>query len=180
MKRLITIAGAIIALLVLHDLPVYAADLEQVTENMVLETSTDTEMYESPSETSAVIAALAQGTTVITLSQSENGWCRVSEKDQTGYIRLDNLKSVGDKESLEQEFRQNADNDEMLMNELERIRSQKLQSGIWGTIIVVLVAAMFTAGILSARRKNKEEANQQEVQEGECTNETDNSDTLLQ
>lgn len=158
MKKLITMAGVIAVMFILRCLPVYAADLEQVTENMVLETSTETLLYESPTENSAVIATLPQGTTVITISQAENGWCEVFQKDMTGYVRLEQLKSIGDKAALDQEFRQNADNDEMLMNELERIRSQKLRSRIWGTIIVVLVVAMFAVGIFSAKKKNEEEA----------------------
>lgn len=161
MKKVIALAGAIMAMLLLHSVPAYAADLEQVTENMVLETSEEAIMYESPSENSAVIATLEQGTAVITGAAAENGWCAVTAKELTGYVKLEKLKSIGDKAALEEEFQIQADNNAMLMNELERLRSQRLQTRIWGSIIVILVAAMFGVGIYSARKKNKEEANRQ-------------------
>lgn len=102
MNRLFVMAGSTVLILsVLLGLPVYAADLEKITGNMVLETSTEAELYESASGQSGVITTLEAGTIVFTTEDAQDHWCRISAGGYSGYIKVEQLKTMGDKDLID-------------------------------------------------------------------------------
>lgn len=143
------------AMTLLLSMTVCAADLEQVEENMVLETIEETALLEKAESTAAEVYRVAGGTTVIVLEAEKDGWCKVSGQGQEGYVKVSALKTVGDKEALDKEFDEVKDTVCLIFDEVIARESEMKQARIWGTIIVVLVVAIFGVGIASALKKNK-------------------------
>lgn len=129
---------------------VVAAEAET---NMLVQVLEDISMYEAPNEESEVIGTLSAGDPAICVEQEMDGWIKISYQELAGYTRVENVKLPNDEE-LNQEFEQIANQNALLINELEYTELQKKQKTTWGIIIGVLVVAIFAVGIASAMMKN--------------------------
>ena len=68
MRRLLIVA--VFLMIVIWKTPVLAADLSEITENMVLETGVDAKLYEEASDKSELVASLVAGTVVFTVEDA--------------------------------------------------------------------------------------------------------------
>lgn len=146
MKKWFVMAGISLMLLIILRMPVYAADLDEIIGNMVLETSTQAELYKTASDQAEVVASLEAGTAVFTTEKAENNWCRISAGEYTGYIKVECLKTIGDRDLIDQELEQNMSYDHRNYDEAQQLEDQKNREKIIGKATLVLVAAVFVAG----------------------------------
>ncbi len=74
---------------------VYAADADDIKKNRVFQVSSDVELHAEPDPASEITAMLPGGTPVIIREDVQDGWCRVSYSEQTGYVQISFLATVG-------------------------------------------------------------------------------------
>ena len=180
MKKKIKMLMTIIAICLMGCMQVSA---QEIDANVLLQLTQDVKLYENPDESSTVVGELKAGTPVISGEKNEDSWIRISYQELSGYTKLENVQiltddtlnqnqaadntvsdenQTADNDTLDQEFERIANENELLINELEYDKAQRRQKMIWGTVIAVLVVAIFAAGIISAVKKNKREKGQEE------------------
>lgn len=134
-----------------------AAEKTELTVNSFYQINEDTQMRESASEAAKVVQELTAGDTVMVTAYTDGEWCTVSKGDKTGYVPISVLTSIGNVDTLNAEFDSIGNDYETIYVEMLELKRQKRNRTIWGSIIVVLVIAIFGVGILSAVKKNREE-----------------------
>lgn len=144
-------------IMVLGCMPVYAAELEQVQKNMVLETIHEVDLLEQPDTAAKAIGTLQAGTPVVVMEDGIEEWCKVASQELTGYIKISELKTLGNQDDLNAEFEKIGNTVQLVFDEIMIRENEEKQARIWGTIIVALIVAIFGVGIVSAIRKNKVE-----------------------
>lgn len=132
---------------------VQASEEPVIAGNVLLETVQDALLLAEPDEQSDVVTNLPAGTPVFSVESSEGTWIKVSYQEYSGYTLLQNVQTYHSEE-LEQEFEQQAEQNVLLINELEYMETQKKQKTTWTVIIAVLVVAIFAVSIASAVLKN--------------------------
>lgn len=146
MKKLLVVASTeVIALVVLY-MSAYATGLDEITVNMVLETSAQADLYEEPSDESKLVTSLEAGTVAFTAENADNSWCKISAGDYTGYIKVEYLKIIGDQNLINQEFEQSMNDNHMLYDEIEQLKEQNSQREIIRMLITGLVIAVIVTG----------------------------------
>lgn len=159
MNRVFVMAGMVLILSVLLGMPVYAADVEKITENMVLETRTEAELYETASEQSGIITTLDAGTVVFTTENAQDNWCRISAGGYSGYVRTAQLKTMGDAELIDQDLERDIGQYRRAYDQTQQTEKQKSQTGVWGIITLGLVViALAAGGILAKIQTAKKDA----------------------
>lgn len=136
----------------------HAAEQKQITVNSFYEVNESTRIMQEADSNSTVVTELSTGDTIMVIGYDGGDWCQVSRGEDKGYVQIGKLTPIGDVDTLNNEF-ENIGNDYVNIYEevLERQKQRRSQM-IWGSIIVVLVViAIFGAGIVSAVKKNKEE-----------------------
>ena len=155
MKKWIREMVVIAVVVLLGSMPVSAAELEQVQKSMVLETVGEVELLDKPVATAQVVCTLSAGTAVVVLEDEDNDWCKVTYQEQEGYLEVSMLKTLGNQKELNAEFDKISNTIQLFFEEIITRENQQKQARIWGTIIVVLIVAIFGVGIASAVKKNK-------------------------
>lgn len=150
MRKKIGMLMMALSIWIIGTMLVVAAEAET---NMLVQVLEDISLYEAPNEESEVIGTLSAGDPAICVEQAVDGWIKISYQELAGYTRVENVKLPNDEE-LNQEFEQIANQNALLINELEYTELQKKQKTTWGIIIGVLVVAIFAVGIASAMMKN--------------------------
>lgn len=156
MKKVIGKVLIGIATVMLGCITVCGAELESVQKNMVLETVEEVELREEPASTGAVVALLQTGIAVVVSEDGNGDWCKVIYQEQEGYLPVSMLKTLGNAEELNSEFDKISQTVQLAFEEIMTREHEELQARIWGSIIVVLIVAIFGVGIASAVKKNKE------------------------
>lgn len=151
--RFIGVLGIIMVWL-LGTMTVAATQNTEIDANILLEITQDTQLYEKPDDQAAVVGTLKTGTPVFSVEPSQENWCKVSYQDMSGFVPISTIR-IYNSEELEQELKQAGESNKLLFEEIEYVKTQKREKVMWGSVIVVLVAAMFTVGIVSAVLKNK-------------------------
>ena len=158
MKKILIMMTAVIWTLLTMSVPVNAAETSTTVAGSVLKADVDMEVHQEADETSEVTAVLEAGTVVlVTDVDAGEGWCRISVKETTGYVRTDHLVPLVSSEEMELEFEQIGNNYHMVFNEVEQLEKQRSQTKMWGAVIAVLTIGLFAAGILPVIRKNRED-----------------------
>lgn len=114
-------------------------------------------MRENASESAKEVQELVAGDTVMVTAYTDGEWCTVSKGDKTGYVPINALTPIGNVDTLNAEFNSIGNDYESIYEEMLELQRQKRNRMIWGSIIVVLVIAIFGVGIVSAVKKNREE-----------------------
>lgn len=156
MKKMISKVVMVIAIMMLGCMTVCGAELESVQRNMVLETVEEIELRIEPETTAKVIATLQAGTVVVVAEDVNGDWCKVTCQEQEGYLPVAKLKTLGNTEELNSEFDKISQTVQLAFEEIMTREHEEMQARIWGSIIVVLIIAIFGVGIASAVKKNKE------------------------
>lgn len=144
-----------IAVMILSGITVYASDLDHVQKDMVLETIEEVSLHEAARENAKIVATIPAQTSVLVVEEAENGWCKVTSQEQTGFAKISELKTLGNKDELDAEFDKVNETVLLAFDEIMTREKEARQARIWGSIIVVLIVAIFSVGIVSAIRKNK-------------------------
>lgn len=144
-----------ITVMLLGCITICAAEVETVQKNMVLETVKETQLLEAPNTTAKPVVTLQAGTPVFILEDESDGWCKVSSQEQEGYMKASELKRLGNQEELNAEFDKIGNTVQLVFDEIVTRENEEKQARIWGTIMVVLIAAIFGVGMVSALKKNK-------------------------
>lgn len=129
--------------------PKVSASETRVEADALLRLLQDTTLMEEADEASAPVAELLEGTTVISVEASADGWIKVQYQGKTGYIPL-NSGGLRDNEGLDEEFEQLANEYRLIFEVIEYKQTQSRQNLIWGIVIAALVVAVFAVGIASA------------------------------
>lgn len=160
MKKVLIVAMAAIWML-LSAVPVTAKAAEKTNAAVagtILKTDADVEVYQEASETSEVTTMLETGTVVmVTDEDAGEGWCRISVRETTGYIKTGHLVPLVSSEEMDQEFEQIGNNYHMVFNEVQQVEKQRSQKKMWGAVIAILTAGIVAAGIIPVIRKNRED-----------------------
>ena len=157
MKKVLGMAAVMWALLMAVFMPVSVMAADTITIGTVLKTEKDTDVYKEASEASGTAAVLKAGTVVHVTDNTPEGWCGISSKEVSGYVKTEALVPITDSDEMSQEFEQIGNRYHMIFNEVQQSKKQQSQEKIWGAVIIVLlVAGILAAGIIPVLKKNKE------------------------
>ncbi len=132
-----------------------------ITEmNQVMTVATDCEATELPDDDSAGITSYCAGASVWVVGETDDGWYKVSYQGKEGFIRKEYIEGLQvemeDKEmveineaGLDAEMEAMEAEGKMVVEEVERQRSEAKRSRVWTIVIVVLVIGIFVTGIIS-------------------------------
>lgn len=134
----------------------FICQASELKENTLYQLQEDTSVYESEDANSNVIAQLSAETGVICIS-SDSEWAKIQYQDVQGYVPTKVLKMYGDQEALAVEFSQVGEENDLRYERMEAYIQQQKEARLWGTVIAVLVIAIFGVGIISAIKKNKQQ-----------------------
>lgn len=165
---------------------VHAGDIEFTECSKLMEAVASVDATEQPDVNSAVITTFEQGTPVLVTGESEAGWYRITFQGQEGYVRMDAVKMAvqveGESlEELDRELDEMEQTNRIILEEVERMRTEQKRSMIWTVIIIILVISIFVVGIYSTIKASSKDA--EDAEAGEKTkrriNEEDISDIYL-
>lgn len=165
--QIVTAVFIILAGVMIHSQSCYAVEETEITVNSFYQVNTDTQMKENASESAQTVQELKAGDTVMVTAYADGAWCMASIGDKTGYVHIAELTPIGNVDNLNAEFNSIGNDYESIYEEVLELQRQKKNRMIWGSIIVVLVVAIFGVGIVSAVKKNKEEQNQKQQSQEE-------------
>ena len=115
------------------------------------------EAKELPDDNSASVITYQSGQSVFVTGETADGWYKVSYQDKEGSVRKSLLFiQEFDVEGLDKEFQELEMESKILVEEVERYRTEARRSRIWGIVIVLLVAGIFVTGIISTKRMERE------------------------
>ena len=137
----------------------FVCQASELKENALYQLQEDTNVYESAKDDSKVVAELSAGTGVICIS-ADTEWAMIQYQDIQGYIPAKVLKLYGDEDALNAEFAEVQEENDLRYERMEAYIEQQKSARLWGSIIVILVIAIFGVGIFSTVKKNKQEKEQ--------------------
>ena len=106
---------------------------------------------EEPDENAAVTISYHDGDHIYVTEQTADGGYRVRYQDLTGYVRREQVAEIElDVEALDEEFAVEEAEGKLVVEEVERQRTEVRRSRIWGAVIILLVLGVFATGIISA------------------------------
>lgn len=170
--RIVALFALMICFLGLTELMVMAqeeSDGIPVTEmNQIMTVQTDCDARQTPDENSEVMMSYTAGSTVWVIGETENGWYKVSYQGKEGYILIETVTDLQLQTETEQEesvtlteagldtemAALEAEN-EMIVEEVERLRAEEKRSQIWKIVIGLLVVGIFVTGIISTMQSKK-------------------------
>lgn len=157
-----------------------SAENFEITElNQIMSIGEACEARAFPDENASVLFGYETGASVWVTGETRDGWYRTSYQGQEGYllkknvvdlqIETENMGVVDVADSgLDEELAQTEVEGKIFVEEVERQRGERKRSRIWTTVILLLIAGIFTTGLLSIAQKNKSgkpETDQEENEE---------------
>ena len=128
-----------------------SAGITEVSRFMTAEG--EIEAKASPREDAETVIRYQSGDKIYVTGELADGWCRVRYQDMTGYIRPAQAAEIErDVEALDDEFAAAESEGKLVVEEVERQRTETKRSRIWGAVILLLVAGIFVTGIFSVVR----------------------------
>lgn len=133
-----------------------AGNVEITELNQIMNAREDLEVKAAPDETAETVFRYQGGDNVYVTGQTSDGWYRVRYQDIVGYIQAAQVAELElDVAALNEEFAVEEMEGALVVEEVERYRTEARRSRIWGTIIILLVAGVFATGIISTVRSGK-------------------------
>lgn len=133
------------------------AEEETIPANRLVRLTEDTDIKDTADDNAATVGSLSAGTGVISLEKSSDGWVNIKYQDIQGYVRISAVTTEPES-GLDAEFDEISNHVMLLFETYQYAISRKKQRFIWGTVIVLIVIAMFAVGIVSAVVKGKKES----------------------
>lgn len=133
-------------------------------KNQVMAAGEDIEVMAEPTEQSETVHVYEEGDSVLVIGEEQDGWYQIKYQDGTGYVPADSLTDLDiDVEGIDEEFKIEEEEGKLVVEVVERKRAEIRRARIWGTIIVILVIGIFSLGIFSAIKANKEQNGEKEA-----------------
>lgn len=117
---------------------------------------------EVPDENGAVIISYHDGDNIYVTGETADGWYRVRYQDLVGYVRIEQVAEIElDVEALNDEFAVEEEEGKLVVEEVEKQRTEARRSKIWGAVIILLVLGVFVTGIITTVRSGNDEDGQE-------------------
>lgn len=117
---------------------------------------------EEPDENAAVIISYHDGDNIYVTGETADGWYRVRYQDLVGYVRIEQVTEIElDVEALNDEFAVEEEEGKLVVEEVEKQRTEARRSKIWGAVIILLVLGVFVTGIITTVRSGNDEDGQE-------------------
>lgn len=123
-------------------------------KNVLIETTTETKLYEQPDTDSKELMTIEAHTQLFTQADQEGDWILVKKDGTDGYLQVSAI-TLFQADGISQEFEKKENGFDMFYRELTYYTKEKQQKIIWGITIGALVVAIFAVGIVSTVLKNK-------------------------
>lgn len=133
---------------------------DTITECSVIVTAAgEVDARRMPDDSAAVVISYHDGDNIYVTGETADGWYRVRYQDLTGYVRLEQVTEIElDVEALNEEFAVEEEEGRLVVEEVERQRTEIRRSKIWGAVIIILVLGVFATGIISAVKNGGKES----------------------
>ena len=159
-----------------------------ITEmNQVMTVLTDCDAREKPDKNSGIVMNYEAGASIWVTGESPEGWYRVSYQGKEGYVPQEaitelqvqmggtsedenNTDAIGDNNAaqsvtlkeagLDTEMAALEAENELIVEEVERMRSEAKRSQIWKIVIAILVIGIFVIGIFCTVQSKKKKKNE--------------------
>lgn len=130
-----------------------------ITECSLIATAVgEVDAKEKPDENAAVIISYHDGDNMYVTGETADGWYRVRYQDLVGYVRIEQAAEIElDVEALNDEFAVEEEEGRLVVEEVERQRTEARRSKIWGAVIILLVLGVFVTGIITTVKSGKDE-----------------------
>lgn len=127
---------------------------EGVSKNTILIAESDIEVKESADDSSQTLQVLQKGAYVYVEQEVDDTWCMVTYQDISGYVKCDQLKAADiDTEALAEEMADIEQEGEIVIEEVERVRTEKTSSIAWIIAIALVLWGIIMTGILCSTLK---------------------------
>ena len=176
MKAIVMIA-AILVMTAGYSASAHAQGEGEIKVSQFMTATQDLDAKAEPNNSADTIFSYEAGDSVLVTGETQDGWYIVYYQGMTGYIAQNTpggQNTLGDAdtsqgvlavqeidiEALDAEMDALQQEDKIIVEEVERYRAEMRRSRIWGTVIVLLVIAIFAVGIVStvrAEKKKKED-----------------------
>ena len=125
------------------------------------------EAKEAPEESAAAVAELPEGSQLLVTGE-ENGWYQIFYQGKTAYVPSDAVvaSTEVDQEALDQEMQKAEEEGTAFVESLETQRAAAQRSRIWQIVIIVLIAAVFITGVISAVKSAKTDKEKEAKEKG--------------
>ena len=125
------------------------------------------EAKEAPEESAAVVVELPEGSQLLVTGE-ENGWYQIFYQGKTAYVPSDVAvaSTEVDQEALDQEMQKVEEEGAAFVESLETQRTAAQRSRIWQIVIIVLIAAVFITGVISAVKSAKMDKEKEAKEKG--------------
>ena len=132
-------------------------ETESITniQGNIMMTLENTEGRIEPKKNAAVIIRIPEGTFIFVMGDEEDGWYESLYQGKTMYVLSEKLKETDmtDNPALKQEMEKAGEEDIAFIESLEQQRRAIARTKMWRLIIIILIAAIFLAGGVSALRE---------------------------
>ena len=127
------------------------ASEEVVSKNNIMIAEKDIEIKESADKSAETLQVLEKGAYVYVEHEVDDGWCLVKYQNISGYVKSKQLKEVDiDLEALKNEMDNIELEGKIVIEEVERVRTEQTRSYVWIIVVVVVLLGIIVTGILCA------------------------------
>lgn len=134
--------------------------------NQVMTVVNDCVAREFPDNNSKEVMSYSAGASVWVIGETEDGWYKVSYQGKEGYILKEYIGNLQvetedrgkveiNEAGLDAEMEAMESESKMVIEEIERQRSEAKRSRVWTIVIVALVIGIFVTGIISTVNSGK-------------------------
>lgn len=115
----------------------------------------NTEGRIEPKKNAEVIIQIPESTFIFVIGDEKNGWYEFLYQGKAIYVLSEKLKETDmtDNPALKQEMEKAGEEDSAFIESLEQQRRAIVRTKMWRLIIIILIAAIFLAGGVSALRE---------------------------
>lgn len=186
-KRMVKIVLTLVVTLFMtvgYPISAHANAEGEITISQIMTAMQNIDAKAEPNSNAETIFSYEAGASVLVTGETEDGWYIVFYQGKTGYIDpntpIDPATSIDsnktqtilevqeiDIEALDAEMEEMQIESQIIVEEVERYRTEARRSRIWGTVIVILVIGIFAVGIVSTVRAEKKKKEGQGISEGQ-------------
>ncbi len=137
-----------------------SSDISEMSQLMTAQE--DVDMKTAPEDGAEVIRSYQKGDSVFVTGKTPDGWYRVVYQDKEGYVPQTVLSAQEiDVTALDEEMARTEQEAKLVVETVDRYRTEARRSKIWGSVIIVLVLGIFATGIISGIKSSKGKEEQQ-------------------
>lgn len=132
---------------------------ETITEcSLIMAAVGEVDAKERPDASAAVVISYHDGDNIYVTGETADGWYRVRYQDLVGYVQTEQVTEIElDVEALNDEFAVEEEEGKLVVEEVERQRTELRRSRVWGAVIILLVLGVFVTGIVSTVKNGGKE-----------------------